>query len=172
MATQFSRQFAGPTAQLKSTVSCIPHYKDDVDKPWVNMGGMMNLSVWLHPKSTMTLEEVTQLIEGFLRSLYSNQTVQAQQRFGISTTSETNMKPTILSMSFRGETTARAQMATLNATDYLHDQEPFNLSYELALSVVQTVSQRRVTGFCFPCCCFWMMRDRSGENREAEDTAK
>ena len=44
---------------------------------------------------------------------------------------------------------ARAQFATLQAVDYLRDQEPFNVVYEVTSSFVGT---RTVSGVF--CCCF------------------
>ena len=159
--TSFTRQFLGPSGQQKSTISCTPHYKDDIDKPWVNMEGMLNFSIWLGPKSTMTLENVATLIQEFLHSLFSNQTIQTPPPSwtrAIDRTTKINMEITIQSMSFRGESTPRAQMATLEATDYLHDQEPFNVSYELAYSIVRTTVENR-SRLCFPCCCIWVLRN-------------
>ena len=135
--TSYRREFAGPSTRITNTISCVPHYKDDIDKPWVSMEGMMNLSLRLHPKSTMTLEDLAKLIEDFLHSLFANNSsLQARQQFGVIQKVDVKVQVCLKSLAFHGESMARAQFATLQAMDYLQDQEPFNVVYELTSSSV------------------------------------
>ena len=43
----------------------IPRFKEDAQQPWVTKEDIIQLSVWMHPKSTMTLEDVARLIEQY-----------------------------------------------------------------------------------------------------------
>ena len=151
--TSYRREFAGPSVCTTNTVSCVAHYKDDIDKPWVSMEGM-NFSLRLHPKSTMTLEDLAKLIEDFLNSLFAsnNSSLQLPATQQLRVVQKVDVKVQVClikSLVFRGESMARAQFATLQAVDYLRDQEPFNVVYEVTSSFVGT---RTVSGVF--CCCF------------------
>ena len=136
------------------SISCTPHYKDDVDKPWYSREGLVNLSVWLSPKSTMSLEDLAKMIEDFLHTVHTDSSVQSttQQTFQISM--DIRFQVNIQSMSFQGENIPRAQMSTLQAKVFLRDQEPFNVTYEVSSSGTTTTTRetRGVLQSFFPCC--------------------
>ena len=49
-----------------ATVTCTPHFKNDAERPWITQEGVGIISISLHPKSEITLEEVAKLIENLL----------------------------------------------------------------------------------------------------------
>jgi hypothetical protein len=146
------------------TVSCTPHYKDDVDKPWCSREGILNIALFLSPKSTMSLEDLAKMIEEFLHTIHTDSGIQANQLQGAFQIN-VNMKyeMNILSMIFQGESMPRsAQMSTLQAKTFLRDEEPFSVVYELRMSGTTTTDVVR-RGFwqnCCPCCFAQRVPDR------------
>ena len=143
-----------PEARTSTTVSCTPHYKDDVDKPWCSQVGMMNVAIFLSPKSTMSLEDLAKMIEGFLHTVHADSGMQANQGM-FQTNVSVKYDINIRSMVFQGESMPRsAQMSTLQAKTFLRDQEPFNVVYELGISGTTTTDfeRRGVLQSCCPCC--------------------
>ena len=148
-----------PETRTSMTVSCTPHYKDDVDTPWCNREGMLNIVLFLSPKSTMSLEDLAKMIEEFLRTIHADGSIQANHG-----TFQTNLSVqyyvNILSMVFQGESMPRStQMSTLQAKTFLRDQEPFSVVYELRFSGTTTTDFER-RGFLQSCCpCCFAQRD-------------
>ena len=55
------------------TVTCTPHFKNDADRPWITQEGVGIISISLHPKSDITLEDAAKLIENFASRQVSDQ---------------------------------------------------------------------------------------------------
>ena len=165
MATYRSHH-ALPETRTTMTVSCTPHYKDDVDKPWCTREGILNITLFLSPKSTMSLEDLAKLIEEFLHTIHADSAMGNRGPHGTFQTN-TNVKYEmyIQNMIFQGESMPRsAQMSTLQAKTFLRDQEPFSVVYELRFSVIATTDFER-RGFLQSCCpCFFARRDLSRDD--------
>ncbi len=114
-----------------------PRYKDDADHPWVTKQGAITISVWMSPRTTMTLEDVALLIEQFAANTISQQLKlqSAANPVANATNKNLNYQGEINSMTFRGQIIERAQMATYPATEYLRDGEKFNLFMTQRVSV-------------------------------------
>ena len=130
------------------TVTCTPRYKYDADRPWITQEGVGIISLSLHPKSEMTLEDVARLIENFASGQVADQL--ASQPMATRATN-IRLRSTICNMTFRRETIQRAQMLNYRAVDYMQDGEPFNLLY--TFTTTSTITPWML--FC-PCCvvCF------------------
>ena len=105
------------------TYSCTPHYKEDADKPWVTLESELAYSIWLSPKSSMTLEDVAKLIESFVTGQISQQLAHKDPVVNY------NYEGVVRSMIFRGQDIQRTQMANYSVKDYVREGEPFNLVF-------------------------------------------
>ena len=135
------------------TVSCTPHFKNDAERPWITQEGVGIISISLHPKSEITLEEVAKLIENFSSRQVADQ-VATQPT--ITQTVNFQFRSTVYNMTFRGEIIQRAQMVTYRAVDYMRDGEPFNLLYKF------TNTSTLKPGM-LPCCIFCFLWKSSAE---------
>lgn len=117
-----------------NTVTCTPHFKSDAEQPWVVQEGVGVISLWMHPDSNMTLEDVAALIESFASS-------QVDQRM-------INYSGRIHNATFRGQTIVREQMSARLARDYVRDGEPFNLRFIFGASPKLWL----IFCPCFICC--------------------
>lgn len=155
---------AVPELRTSMTVSCTPHYKDDVDKPWCSREGVINIALFLSPKSTMSLEDVAKMIEEFLHTIHTDSGMQVTQ-LTFQTNVSVKYEMNIQSMIFQGESMPRsAQMSTLQAKTFLRDQEPFSVVYELRMSGTTTTDVQR-RGFFQSCCpCCFAQRDPNRDN--------
>ena len=157
---------AAPELRTSMTVSCTPHYKDDVDKPWCSREGVINIALFLSPKSTMSLEDLAKMIEEFLHTIHTDSGMQVTQ-LTLQTNVSTKYEMNIQSMIFQGESMPRsAQMSTLQAKTFLRDQEPFSVVYELRMSTYRTTTTDIQTrGFLQSCCpCCFAQRDPNRVN--------
>ena len=148
-----------PEARTSMNMSCTPHYKDDVDKPWCNREGMLNIALFLSPKSTMSLEDLAKMIEEFLHTIHADSGIQSHHG-AFQTNLSVKYQVNIQSMVFQGERMPRSeQMSTLQAKTFLRDQEPFSVVYELRWSGTTTTDFER-RGFLQSCCpCCFTQRD-------------
>ena len=112
------------SSSRNTPLTCTPHFKADADQPWVTMDSVIALSLWMSPKTPMTLEDVAQLIENFAATLVQHQL--AGQPNARVLSSMVKFRGSVLSMTFRQQTIQRAQMASLAANDYIHEGENFN----------------------------------------------
>ena len=62
----------------RTTITCTPHIKEDAERPWITQEGDGQISVWMHPKSSMTLEEVAKLVENAAVSQAESQAEETQ----------------------------------------------------------------------------------------------
>jgi len=102
-------------------VTCTPHFKSDVENPWVTRESKILLHYWFDPDKTKTLLQVAENIEAWAVGDYQ---VQVQQtniccppRFHLY----------ISYVEIRGRTYGRQEMATLSTSRALYDNEPFNM---------------------------------------------
>ena len=102
-------------ASSDNTVTCTPHYKDDAHQPWVVQEGVGIISVWMSPNTSLKLEDIAQLIENFAATQVNQKVMY--------------YSGTVQSMTFRGQTILRGQMADYFAKDYMNDGETFNLRF-------------------------------------------
>ena len=97
------------------TISCTPHFKDDVEKPWVTQDSLTAVSIWLSPDRGLTLEDVAETIEQFVQTMpgYSSQIASC----------------TFRSLTIRGEVITKdsLMLSAYMAGDKLHDGEPFTV---------------------------------------------
>ena len=97
------------------TISCTPHFKDDIEKPWVTQDSLTAVSIWLSPDRGLTLEDVAETIELFVKTMpgYSSQIASC----------------TFRSLTIRGEvfTKDSLMLSSHMAGDKLHDGEPFTV---------------------------------------------
>ena len=135
------------------TVTCTPHFKNDAERPWITQEGVGIISISLHPKSEITLEDVAKLIENFSSRQVADQ-VATQPT--ITQTVNFQFRSTVYNMTFRGEIIQRAQMVTYRAVDYMRDGEPFNLLYNF------TNTSTLKPGM-LPCCIFCFLWKSSAE---------
>lgn len=112
--------------------TCTPYFKTDAQNAWVTQDGDTKLCIWLHSQSQMTLEDAATLIDNHVSERIHQASHLAPDQI-------------IQSMSFRGQTVNREQMANHRAVDFMREKEPFSLYYR----VVPRVS---VWGLIFPCC--------------------
>lgn len=155
-----------PETRTNMTVSCTPHYKDDVEKPWCNREGIINIALFLSPKSTMSLEDLAKMIEEFLHTIHTDSSTSTQTNQGaFQTNMNVKYQVNVRSMVFQGESMPRsAQMSTLQAKTFLRDQEPFSVVYELSFSGTATTDFER-RGFLQSCCpCCFAQRDPNRDN--------
>ena len=115
-------------------VTCTPHYKDDAHQPWVVQEGAGIISVWMAPNSSLKLVDIAQLIENFASSQVNQKIVY--------------YNGTIQSMTFRGQTIHRTQMADYFAKDYMRDGETFNLRFTFSVGPKPWL----IFCPCFICC--------------------
>ena len=110
------------------TYSCTPHYKEDADKPWVTLESQLAFSIWLSPKSSMTLEDAAKLIESFAAGQVSQQLAQtAAHRPYVH--ANLDYQGVVYIMTFRGRNIQRSQMTNCSVKDYMREGEPFNLIF-------------------------------------------
>ena len=135
------------------TFSVTPHYKDDADQPWVTLEGKVAMSVWLSPKTNMTLEDVAKLIESFAADQVSQQLTHsaAQSRLNAGVAG-INYRGEVYSMTFRGQNIMRSQMLNFPAKDHLREGEPFNMIFTQTFgSSGANMDAVILANFC-PCC--------------------
>ncbi len=127
----------GSVSSNVTPLTVTPRYKDDADHPWVTREGVIQISVWMNPRTTMTLEDVAQLIEQYAANTVSQQlNQQAATNVMVKAASKNiNYQGQISSMTFRGQVIERVQMATYPATEYMRDGENFNLFMTQLFSV-------------------------------------
>ncbi len=106
----------------------IPRFKEDAQQPWVTKEGIIQLSVWMHPKSTMTLEDVARLIEQYAVNTTAQQ---LQQQATVNplagaASNNTTYSGIVNSMTFRGQVINRSQLFNYAAVDYMKDGENFS----------------------------------------------
>ena len=129
------------------TVTCTPHFKNDADRPWITQEGVGIISISLHPKSDITLENVAKLIENFASRQVTATQQEAIQAMHI------QFRKTVYNMTFRGEIIQRAQMVNYRAVDYMRDGEPFNLLYNFTATVKPWMFFCSCCINCFGLCC-------------------
>ena len=144
------------------TVTCTPHFKNDADRPWITQEGVGIISISLHPKSDITLEDVAKLIENFASRQVSDQLATQP---GAAQTMNIQFRSTVYNMTFRGEIIQRAQMVNHRAIDYMRDGEPFNLLYNFTNT--STVNPWML--FC-PCCILCFLCCKSSAEPQAQGT--
>ena len=128
------------------TFSVTPHYKDDADQPWITLESQLAISVWLSPKSNMTLEDVAKLIESFAAGQVSQQLTHSAAQSPLNAgVANINYRGVVHSMTFRGQNIMRSQMLNFPAKDHLREGEPFNMIF------TQSFSANPFTMLC-PCC--------------------
>ena len=132
------------------TVTCTPHFKNDADRPWITQEGVGIISISLHPKSDITLEDVAKLIENFASRQVTDQ--RATQPAAIQAMN-IQFRNTVYNMTFRGEIIQRAQMVNYRAVDYMRDGEPFNLLYNFTATVKPWMLFCSCCIVCFGLCC-------------------
>ena len=125
--------------------TCTPHFKQDAQTAWITQDGEFKLCIWLHPQSSITLEDAARLIDEYVMS-------RLRQGPGGHLTPD----QVVDSMTFRGQSIARAQMASYRAVDYMRDDEPFSLFYRII---------PRVSPMGILCPCF--VRRSEGNSHEA-----
>ena len=125
-----------------ATFSCTPHYKEDADKPWVTLESELAFSIWLSPKSSMTLEDAAKLIENFAAGQVSRQLALRDDPVV-----NYNYQGVVCSMTFQGQDIQRTQMTNCSAKDYMREGEPFNLIF----TQTYRATVNRMVLFC-PCC--------------------
>ena len=135
------------------TYSCTPHYKEDADKPWVTLESELAYSIWLSPKSSMTLEDVAKLIESFVTGQISQQLAHKDPVVNY------NYEGVVRSMIFRGQDIQRTQMANYSVKDYVREGEPFNLVF------AQTF-RAKFNPLVFLCPCYGVLCCRSQWNQK------
>ena len=132
------------------TVTCTPHFKIDAERPWITQEGVGIISISLHPKSEITLEDVAKLIENFSSRQVADRL--ATQPI-LTQAMNVQFRHTVDDITIRGEIIQRAQMVNYRAVDYLYDGEPFNLSF--VYNFTNGLAAKPQMLFC-PCCilCF------------------
>lgn len=101
--------------RVDSVIACTPHFNSDAEKPWVVQEGIGVISVWMHPESNMTLEDLANLVESFASSQVDQRMVYYSGK--------------VRNATFRGQIIVREQMASHFARDYIRDGEKFNLRF-------------------------------------------
>ena len=48
--------------------TCTPHFKQDAQNAWITQDGEFKLCIWLHPQSSITLEDAARLIDEYVMS--------------------------------------------------------------------------------------------------------
>ena len=81
-------------------------------------------SIWLSPKSSMTLEDAAKLIENFAAGQVSRQLALRDDPVV-----NYNYQGVVCSMTFQGQDIQRTQMTNCSAKDYMREGEPFNLIF-------------------------------------------
>ena len=114
--------------------TCTPHFKQDARNAWITQDGDSKLCIWLHPQSSITLEDAARLIDEYIMT-------RLQQGPGAHLVPD----QVVDSMTFRGQSIARAQMASCRAVDYMRDDEPFPLLYRI-------IPRINTFGIFCPCC--------------------
>ncbi len=105
----------------------IPRFKDDAVQPWVTKEGLIQVSIWMQPNSTMTLEDVARLIEQYATNLTSQQLHHAGNANALAAPAANNTTYTgvVNNMTFRGQTFDRSQLIKCTAVEYMKDGENF-----------------------------------------------
>ena len=127
--------------QGSGTITCTPHFKEDIDidKSWVSADmGPTILSIYLHPKSDMTLEDAVKKIETFSSSHFTNSLNTSTatnvtepilgNRSRIATASS-QYTVTITSCVIRGDNIQRHEMSGHRVGNTLHDGESVSMPY-------------------------------------------
>ncbi len=117
----------GATSSSVTPLTITPRYKDDADKAWVTREGLLQMSVWLSPRTAMTLEDIALLIERFAADSITQQVQQQSANSSLAATSNIKYQGRVNSMTFRGQIIDRSQMPSLSAQDYLKEGENFNM---------------------------------------------
>ena len=130
------------------TVTCTPHFKNDAERPWITQEGVGIISISLHPKSEITLEDVAKLIENFASRQVADRLATQPT---VTQIMNVQFRRTVYNMTFRGEIIQRAQMVNYRAVDYMYDGEPFNLLYNFT-NGIGIKPQVLFCPCCFLCC--------------------
>ena len=129
------------------TCSCTPHYKEDADKPWVTLESEQAYSIWLSPKSSMTLEDAAKKIENFEeRQVYQ----QLAEEAALNPLANYNYQGTVCNMTFQGQVIQRSHMTDYSAKDYMREGESFNLLFTQTFRA--TVNPLVLFCPCVVCC--------------------
>ena len=153
------------------TFSVLPKYKNDAEEPWVTQEGQLNMSVWLHPKTSMTLEDVAKLIEKFASSMVSEQLNQASaQNPTVMSMANINYQGTVHMMTFRGQNIRREQMINCSAKEYMRDGETFNMMFTQVMNT--TVRPTKLWLLCCPCFLFCANRSDNSQSPQAQQTER
>ncbi len=109
-------------------LSAIPRFKEDAQQPWVTKEGLYQFSIWMHPKNTMTLEDVARLIEQYAANKTAQQLQQQATVNPIAGAASNNTTYTgvVNSMTFRGQVIDRSQLFNYAAVDYMKEGENFS----------------------------------------------
>ncbi len=129
----------GASSSSVTPLTVTPHYKDDADQAWVTREGLIQLSIWLSPHTTMTLEDVALLVEQFAANSTTQQVQQQAANNRLASTSNIKYQGRVNSMTFRGQTIDRAQMPNYLAKDYLKEGENFNMLATQHVSICCTI---------------------------------
>jgi len=117
------------------SVTCIPHFKPDTEKPWVTSESNVLMHYWFNPGKKQTLLEVAESIEAWALHEYEEEITQTKAYMDstcctcciIVNYNEFHM--TINKMDIRGVTYDHEAMAT-KSNDCLHNEEPIILRAE------------------------------------------
>lgn len=115
---------------MSTTIGCVPHYKEDAERPWITQDGLWGISVWLSPKSGIMLSDVAKLIED---KIAANSTSAVNVNQTVVAATNVQQQGTVQSMTFRGQMIPRPQMSNSRAVDYLHDGETFDLFVNISM---------------------------------------
>ena len=153
------------------TFSVTPHYKDDADQPWITLESQLAISVWLSPKTNMTLEDVAKLIESFAADQVSQQltysTSATQNPFAAGAAS-VNYRGEVYSMTFRGQNIMRSQMLNFSAKDHLREGEPFNMIFTQTFGSLDSDTFLALLCPCCVTCCGPKPRQEAPQAQEME----
>ena len=144
------------------TVTCTPHFKIDAESPWITQEGVGIISISLHPKSEITLEDVAKLIENFSSRQVADRL--ATQPI-LTQAMNVQIRHTVDDITIRGEIIQRAQMVNYRAVDYLYDGEPFNLLYNFTTGI----AVKPQIFFC-SCCILCFLWCKSSADPPAQGT--
>ena len=112
------------------TVTCIPHFKDDADNPWVTKESDVLIRYWFNPKKTHNLLQIAESIEAWTQDTFQ----QNMQENRLIACCIRNYSIIICKMEIRGKSYDRQAFETLSTESILLNEEPFNMTVSVNFS--------------------------------------
>jgi len=104
-------------------ITCIPHFKDDADNPWVTKKSDVLIHYWFNPDETHNLLQVAESIEAWNQNHFQ----QTMQEIGLLACCVCNYSFIICNMEIRGKIYDWQAFEILSTKSILHNEEPFTM---------------------------------------------